>query len=218
MPLVLSIGSDLEALTRRLDAMTAKEIPFATVIALNGIANSVKMAETAGLQQVFNKPDRFTMSALAMRPATKSAPESMVFVKDRQAAYFEPAELGTPQFLGQKKRAMLMPVAVRTGGSKAPKIALNRLKGRAGVFVGHASVKAGGNAVGGVFQRMQFNKASDKTGKTIKGSYLKLMYKFYSPHDIKTHLEYRVRSERLIKASVQTEFTKALQKALDTAR
>lgn len=69
-----AIVSDLKAFDR--------QRKFATVVALTRTAKAVKDAEVAEMARVFDRPTRYTLNALYVRPATMARPEASVGFKD----------------------------------------------------------------------------------------------------------------------------------------
>jgi len=63
-------------------AMTAKQIPFATAMALTRTAQDVKRAEIATMKQVFDRPTRYVLDALYVQPASKATLTAQVGFKD----------------------------------------------------------------------------------------------------------------------------------------
>lgn len=67
----IDIRSNVLEVSRWLDDAQKKQIPFATVYALTLTAKNVKTEEVSVMQQVFDRPTPYTMSALQAKPAKK---------------------------------------------------------------------------------------------------------------------------------------------------
>lgn len=66
---------------RYVDQMQASVVPLALAKALTFTAEAVKDAEYAEMQRVFDKPAKYTLNSLAMKPATQSRLKAEVFFK-----------------------------------------------------------------------------------------------------------------------------------------
>lgn len=77
---MFSIKFDGGRLTRWL-ADIGGQAPFVTAVALTKTAQDVRAAEVASMAQVFDRPTRFTLNALMVRPATKTDLHSEVDFK-----------------------------------------------------------------------------------------------------------------------------------------
>jgi hypothetical protein len=90
----INISSNARALTARLTAIEKRQLPFAVAMALNATAKDVQTGITTTLPDVFDRPAPFTMNALAVLPAGKTAPVATVLVKDQQAKYLRFEQFG----------------------------------------------------------------------------------------------------------------------------
>ena len=70
-------------LTKGLDKMQRKQIPFATMTALNETAKEVKKAEDRKIKSVFKKPTKTTQNSVIILFAKKTKLEATVKIKDR---------------------------------------------------------------------------------------------------------------------------------------
>ena len=73
----------------------AKQVTFATAVALTRTAQDVRAAERQGMQTAFDRPTAFTLNALFVKPATKVDLTARVWLKD----YYGPNFL-MPQITG----------------------------------------------------------------------------------------------------------------------
>lgn len=65
------------------DAMASakRQVPFAIARALTKTAQDVKTAQQKEIEKVFDRPTRYTMNSVFMKPATKVRPEAEVWLK-----------------------------------------------------------------------------------------------------------------------------------------
>lgn len=82
----IKVKADLREITRGLRAYR-RQIPFATAVALTRTANDVKDAEQKQINKQVDRPVRFTVNAIGIRPANKRTLTAEVFVKTIQARY-----------------------------------------------------------------------------------------------------------------------------------
>jgi hypothetical protein len=67
----ISLDHNVTDVIRRIDANLRDKIPFVNAYALTKTAQDVRLDEIETMQRVFDKPTRFTLNALYVRPATK---------------------------------------------------------------------------------------------------------------------------------------------------
>jgi hypothetical protein len=77
-----SVQADMSQAIKRLDDLQRRHIPFATAKALAKTAQIVQKELKAEMGRVFDRPTRFTLSSLRVKPATKQRLEAMVYFKD----------------------------------------------------------------------------------------------------------------------------------------
>jgi len=68
---VLNVSGDVDAFMGRLDYWQSESVPFVTAYALTKTAEEIKEEEISVMARVFDRPTRFTLNALFVRPATK---------------------------------------------------------------------------------------------------------------------------------------------------
>ncbi|MDR6850346.1 hypothetical protein [Sphingomonas sp. BE137] len=83
----VDIRGDLKPLQRAFVAMGAKQLPFATSLALNNLAKGVAAQERDEVDRIFDTPTPFTENAFRIEVATKANPIARVAAKDIQASY-----------------------------------------------------------------------------------------------------------------------------------
>ena len=217
--IALNIKADLRPLQRAFIDLRAKQVPFATALALTTLAKGVQQVEREEVLATFATPTPFTQNAFAVKPATKTNQIATVFAKDIQAAYLEPYVDGGMRSLGGK-RGMLVPRDVGTNAyGNLPKAALARLKGKPGVFIGPVTTKAG-RVINGVWQRPTQTRAG-KRGKDAQAKpagHLKLLIQFEDTTEAPKHLDFYGRAHAYIRRNAASAFNDAMVRALATAR
>lgn len=234
--ITLSVRSNLKAVTKALTDLERTQLPYATALALTGIAKRVQSAETAAIAAVFDRPNAFTQRAVGMTRATKATLTATVFVKDAQAKYLEPQEAGGPQFLGGGKR-IRTPVDIKlnaSGNIAAGQI--KRLLARPDVFIGTVKGVSGlwQRPVRGKRRRVSRRKLLNHGGlygadggSGTKGALnsdagfltgLTLLVAFTRPAVVTARFHYHERAAAIVAATFATEFGAAMTKALATIR
>ncbi|XHO65310.1 hypothetical protein BCC1697_001721 [Burkholderia gladioli] len=203
----LSVKSDVRALSKKLDALARKQLPFATAQALNATAEQARDAQRENMRKVLDKPTPFTLNSVAIKRASKSNLVALVYVKPIAVSYLLPYEIGGKNKLNS--RALIKPVGQKVNQyGNLPRTTLARLKGKPNVFIGKVQTKDG--VVDGVWQR----------GKKVRGKSagLKLLMRFEDAHDVRQHLDYRGVGRRVVAAVFPRALDAAVAKAIATAR
>ncbi|WP_424138177.1 hypothetical protein [Roseomonas chloroacetimidivorans] len=78
----LDIRADIREVSRGLDALAKKQIPFATRLALNASARQAKVDLQAKMRSVFDEPVPFTLNSVAIRPAGRDRLTAEVGFRD----------------------------------------------------------------------------------------------------------------------------------------
>ncbi|MDR3438964.1 hypothetical protein [Telmatospirillum sp.] len=222
----ISIHADVKHLQRSLDDLSRKQLPFATTLALTGLAKRVQAEETKALGETFDKPSPFTLRAFGVKAAKKSTLTALVFAKDIQAEYLKPFLDGGRQLL-RGKRGLPVPVDIRTNQyGNLPKGTIARLKAQPNVFFGAVKLKDG-RVISGIWQRPAVGTRRDgtrgskgNTQRRVGGARtgLKLLVKWSEGVELHQRLGYRERASRIINGFFGVEFSKAMAKAMATAR
>jgi hypothetical protein len=110
----ISAHADLSQATAALDAVTRKQIPFASKLVVDALAEQVKAEITAAMPSIFGHTVPFTRTAIRVKKApSKLDPSATVFVLPLQARYLSLEEFGgtrTPAMNTRKtSRALTMP-------------------------------------------------------------------------------------------------------------
>jgi hypothetical protein len=219
----IDVRADLKGLTRDLDALQRRQIPFASALTLTAVARIAAKAEEAQLAKSFDRPTPFTGRAFGVIPATKSSQTATLFVKDIQAAYLAPYIVGGKQALGSKA-AILTPRDLPTNAyGNLPRGKLASLKGRPDIFVGE--VKMAGGMVGGVWQRVTvtrgkrgFRKLRGVAQPTRQTGGLRLLIQFTRPATVTHRFHYEQTAAQAVRAALAAEWDRAFARATATAR
>lgn len=190
--------ADFRPMTRALDDLGKRQIPFAAASALNATAQAAQISGKRELPSIFDRPTPFTLNAIGIERATKGQLQARVFVKDKQAAYLEVQETGgttTP-----KKRAFLLPRLIRRNQyGNMPKGAVATARAKPTTFSGTVS------GVPGLYQRMKNGAA-------------KLLAFYASKATYKPRFGFKTRSMKAVQAKWPGAFRHSLEKALASAR
>jgi hypothetical protein len=216
--LTINMRPDMGAVHRALSDLHAKQIPFATTLAMTHLAQGVQRAETEQIDKTFDKATPFTERAFFITPATKSRQIIFVSAKDIQAQYLAPYVFGGERFLGSKK-SMLVPknIAVNQYGN-LPRGRLKQLQGKPGIFIGQVKTKKGG-VINGVWQRPLPIKVKGMRGKVAKPvGGLKLLIRFEDTTPTTKHFPFMELAKDYIRRNAKAEFAEALKFAIRTAR
>ncbi|AKU43289.1 minor tail protein [Rhodobacter phage RcRhea] len=107
----ISVASNLRDVERDLSDVGRKQLPFATSLALNEMADELAQEETARMDRALDRPTPFTKRAWAVRRSTKRNLVAAVYARRIQAAYLSKLEDGgdrTPE-----GRALILPAKLR---------------------------------------------------------------------------------------------------------
>ncbi|NPU63384.1 hypothetical protein HL667_00035 [Bradyrhizobium sp. 83012] len=69
-------------LMRKIRALAAEDAPMVTAYALTKTGQDIKAAEIETMKAVFDRPTRFTLNSLYLKPATKRDPVAEVYFKE----------------------------------------------------------------------------------------------------------------------------------------
>lgn len=102
---MLRISTEGRALlSRELSNIEKRQLPFATMTALNRTAALVKSAEVDAMKSSFDRPTRWTLNSLFIKYARKSALESRVWVKDYASKGQAPTRWLLPEVMGGRRK------------------------------------------------------------------------------------------------------------------
>ena len=124
-PFQVNVRSNVAAVVARFRD-NPRQMRYATAVALTHTAQDVKVAQVAEMERVFDRPTRFTLNSVFMRPATKANLVAIVWLKDF-AGKGTPAEKylaaqieGGPRKLKGFERLLLRSGLLPTGYSAVP--------------------------------------------------------------------------------------------------
>src|ERR1700688_3293234 len=83
-----TVRLDLRTLTKGLDSVARKQLPFAAAMALNVVAKQGFVAERAAMTADLDRPRSFTTNqGLRLVSASKSSPIATIFIPPIQSGY-----------------------------------------------------------------------------------------------------------------------------------
>lgn len=205
---MIEVRADFRPLTRGLNELAQRQVPFATARALTDMANAAAVANRRALPSIFDRPTPFTRNSVAVAPARKDRLVARVYVKDRQAEYLQLQETGGTREPERSKhggsgsgQALIMPKAVRRNAfGNIPFRGLAALKRQKDVFVGKTPA-----GTGGFFRR-------------LADGVLQPLVLFVRQARYKPRFGFRDRSIKTARAVMTPAFRQALAKAIATAR
>ncbi|SIT43682.1 conserved hypothetical protein [Paraburkholderia piptadeniae] len=225
-PFAISVVSNAAAVARGLSDVERKQLPFAIAQTITAVARLAAKAEKDAMPKVFDRPTPFTVNSVAVKGATKSNPQAVVYIKDIAAAYLAPYEFGGQHKLIGSGKTWLNPKdrALLNKYGNLSTTTLNRLKGRPDIFVGTIKTRSG-ESIGGVWQRPAPTKVIRTPGvksKALRGQnqsgHLKLLIRFGDARPVRQHLDFGGRAQTVVQRAFAVEFGKALAKAVATRR
>lgn len=146
----LSVASNLRDVERDLSDVGRKQLPFATSLALNEMADELAQEETDRLDKALDRPTPFTKRAWAVRRSAKRNLTATVYARRIQAAYLSALEDG-----GERTptgRALVLPAKLRVNKfGNLPRGATKRAVAKPKTFSG--TPRGAGGRGPGVFER-----------------------------------------------------------------
>lgn len=79
----IDIQTNIKEVTKHLDVIQKKQIPFATSVALNKVAFGLRKAEIAKVKKVFDKATRFTETGFLVIKSTKKNLVAEVYINNQ---------------------------------------------------------------------------------------------------------------------------------------
>lgn len=201
-----------------------KQIPFATAQALTSVACQIEQGEKKGLQRQLENPTPFTVNAVRSTAARKTNLTAKVFVMDTAASYLDPFEFGGLHKLNGK--ALLNPKNIRLnkyGNLSRNKLA--QLKANPNDFIGTVTTKTG-KSINGVWQRKKYKKVGKRKKRSPNGTRRearkqrppKLLIRFGNALEVKEHLNYFDRANKMAEALMPSALSQAMADAIRTAK
>lgn len=197
----LDVRLDIKQVTKSLNRLQRKQVPFATALALTKTVQDIKRAEDKQLETKLHKPTRFTRGAIGFKGAKKNNLVAYVFVKDIQAKYLR------YQISGGRRITAGKGTGVPTRNRKLN--AFGNIPGRRkGLVKGKKQFVATINGISGVWER---------TGNKKKRG-VKLLIAFEKVVKYEKRFPFYKIAEGVARARFPRNFNTALQRAIDTAR
>lgn len=85
----LDIRADVKGLTRYMNSLQKKQIPFATSQALNDTAFQAKKDQVIQLPKTLDSPTPFTKKGMRVKKANKRAPVATIYIEDKRNEYMK---------------------------------------------------------------------------------------------------------------------------------
>jgi len=195
--LAVNVRSNLKQLTKGLDDIAQKQIPFAMALTLTKTVQSAQRSEKIAMDRQLDRPTPFTKRGVAIRKATKTNWQAQVFIKESQAEYLKWVVEGGAR--KPKNKAHLLPVILkRNKYGNIPRGKVQKLLQRADVFSGVVK------GVPGIYQR------------TRRG--IKLLLAFEPVVRYKPQYKFYDVAEKRIEQVIGRQFSLAMVRALRSAR
>lgn len=102
--IAITVKSELGKLQKKLTTIQKKQIPFATAKALTATGQLVKQAEIKEMKRVFDRPTKFTLNSLYLKPATKQRQTAVVWLRDWAPKGTPATRYLAPQIEGGKRK------------------------------------------------------------------------------------------------------------------
>lgn len=112
----VNFSRDLAKFQRMLDEAGKKQFPFAAARALTQTAQAVKAAEIASMQDVFDRPTKFALNSLFVKPATKGRLFAHVYFREFAAKGTPAVKFLGPQVYSGKRRIKRAEKALQHAG------------------------------------------------------------------------------------------------------
>ena len=130
----IDVRDNIKEVTKGLSSIQKKQIPFATMLALNDTAFALHKTYKAQTKQKFDNPTSFTQKGFRVQKAKKTHLEAIVFVDKKRVDYMELQVDGGTRF--PKKIAIIVPSSKNSNdlakyqSGNLTKGAVNKIKGQ----------------------------------------------------------------------------------------
>jgi hypothetical protein len=114
--ITISVEADIKKAIAGLTRLERDQVPFATSLALNRTANVAKAEVVRAMQQVFDRPTKFTLNSLYVKPSNKRNLQVKVGIKDYALKAKPPIEWLAPQVYGGPRRMKRFEERLRQAG------------------------------------------------------------------------------------------------------
>ena len=151
---MVDVSIDTSRLKGRLSQLQ-EQAHFAAAYMLTQLAKDGREAATKRIGEAFDRPVRFTQSAITIKPATKASLTSMVFAKDIQAGYLAIQETG-----GERRprpgAPVIVPVNIRLNAAgNIPRGKVRREVAKPTTFVSRQDTSRTRHLPPGIYQRLK---------------------------------------------------------------
>ncbi|AMM13335.1 hypothetical protein AX768_03630 [Burkholderia sp. PAMC 28687] len=226
--LTISIKTNIKEISKRLDDLSRKQMPFAASQAVNAAAVKIQAAEQANMRKVLDEPTPFTINSVGVKKGNKSNPTAIVFVKPIAAGYLDPYEIGGTNKLNS--RALLKPIEARLNKyGNLPRNYIKNLLADPNVFVGPVTFRRSGQTINGIWMRPPVAKRRQVRGTARRSGTnqgmvagrqtgLKLLIRFADAHPVTQRLGFGDLAQRMVPMIIQRELRDALAQAITTAK
>jgi hypothetical protein len=166
----INIKSNIKEVTRGLSSIQKKQVPFATMLALNDTAFALHKTYKAQTKQKFDNPTPFTQKGFRVDKAKKTELTAVVYVDKKREDYMElQVDGGTRR---PKRASIVVPSNKNTTGitqyasGNITKGAMNKIKkNKKKYFFG---VPKGGNGTEGIWERYGRTSTNSSSGSRIR--------------------------------------------------
>jgi hypothetical protein len=205
-----NVTIDTTRLVQRLAALPG-QVGYATALMLTHLAKDAQGAAHARIEQAFDKPTRFTQTAIAIKPATKAKLTSVVFAKDIQADYLAIQETG-----GERRprpgAPVIVPVQIRVNAhGNIPRGKLRREVAKPTTFVSGQDTSRTRHLPAGIYQRFKQGR-----GKTARPPRLLVALEKVARYRPRFRFQQTVREA--VEANIDRRWREAIQRTLATLR
>ena len=182
---------------KRMLAGIKEQLPFAIAKALTDTAKDARQAVTAELPKVFDRPNPFTMRAIAFKPANKQTLTAIVYIQPKQAEYLRLQLEGGTRLPRARALALSTDYPLDQYGN-VPRGALRRLMARPDVFSGTV------RGIAGIWQRTHPR--------------LTLLFAYEPKARYGKRLPFEAIVRRTVNERIEPNFRNAMDLAIRTAR
>jgi len=191
--LAINVKSNLNQLSRDLNDIAEKQLPFAMALTLTKTVQSAQRSEIIAMERQLDRLTPFTKHGVAIQKATKQNWQARVFIKDIQAEYLHwVVEGGSRQ---PKNKAHVLPATIRRNKyGNIPRGKIKKLLQRSDVFSGKLK------GVPGLYQR------------TRKG--VKLLFAYERVAKYKPQYKFKDVAEKRIRQTLDRNFRLAMERSL----
>lgn len=112
----IDIETDAKQLAENMDAAVVRQLPFAFALASTRMGQRIKRTEYETMQRVFDRPTRWTLNSLMLKPGSKADPNAYVWFRDWAPKGTPAARYLLPQVYGGERSAKRSEVLLRRQG------------------------------------------------------------------------------------------------------